>query len=174
MSYLEPVERKRSIVMPMLRRDLQERVSAARRRPASFLLPLVVGILIGGLGATWFNKVNTGGSASTNRLPEGWVDEIGPQGFITGWARDLDTLGKPVTIRVYFNGPEGVGTDSLSIVANQFRPDWNAWAFKIAIPQGKRNGIRHSVHVYAVDVNSSKDETVRLGVRDVTLLKAAN
>jgi hypothetical protein len=174
MSYLEPIEQKRSIVLPLLRRDLQTRMAGVRRRSASFLLPFILGLIIGGLAVGWMNRSAAKTAASTNRLPEGWVDEIGSQGVITGWARDLDTLTQPVTIRVYFNGPEGIGTDSVSIMADQFRPDWNAWAFRIPIPPAKRNGIRHSVHVYAVDVNSSSGgRTVRLGVRDVTL-KAAN
>jgi len=176
MSYLEPVERKRSIAIPALRRDIQAHISAVRRGKTSFLLPFIIGLLIGGLAVGWYGNrlTKSGRVAATNQLPEGWVDEIPASGVITGWARDPDLLTKPVTIRVYFNGPEGVGTDSITAIADQYRPDWNAWAFSVAIPAAKRNGIRHSVHVYAVDVNNASGQlAAKLNVRDVTL-KAMN
>ena len=88
--------------------------------------------------------------AEPGRL-RGYLDTAGPD-TVTGWARDLDTPGERVMLRVVVDGAV-LG----EVVANLERPDLRAvgegdgcHAFSFTIPGGLTAGMRHVVEVQRV------------------------
>ena len=89
--------------------------------------------------------------------PEGYVDAVGRDGTVSGWALDRDVTGRPLEIHVYLDGPALLG----GVFAAQGqtglpRPDVNAalnhpgdHGYRITIPAALVDGNRHTVYVYA-------------------------
>jgi len=107
-----------------------------------------------------------------NLLPIGNLEEVTSDYFVKGWAFDPNHLSETLAIHVYFDGPTS-GTAVLGST-DQLRDDVNTWlrqdydsisgnhGFKISVPEKYRDGNRHSVYVYAIDLDDVSKHTALL------------
>jgi hypothetical protein len=105
-----------------------------------------------------------------NRLPVGYFDEITSTGVGRGWAIDNDTKTSPTLIHVYVNGPAGKGVLMEGLTTSILRTDVNSLynakgnhGFEFIIPSQYRNGVTHSLYVYAIDTSNPAFSTLLTG-----------
>lgn len=104
-------------------------------------------------------------SVDINCHPVGEVSEVdgGSLGCnVRGWAYDPSDTLKPITVRIYENGPAGQGKLVTAVIADQevIGPktgdiiDQHGWNFKL--PGNFQDSNDHSLYIYAVDNTDSK------------------
>lgn len=89
-----------------------------------------------------------------NTPPTGYLDQANCTA-IAGWATDSDTPNSAVLVRIYKDGPIGVGTLVTEVSANLSRSDVGDHAFHVVTPATFKDGASHSVYVYAVDTQNN-------------------
>lgn len=89
---------------------------------------------------------------------EGHVDEVTVDGYIRGWALDLQSKGTSIPVHYYVDGPAGSGAPGFAIATDQARPDVNSaygasgtHGFRFRLPTQYHDGYPHRVYVYAID-----------------------
>jgi hypothetical protein len=110
---------------------------------------------------------------------EGHAEPITADGFVPGWAYDVQSIGTSLQVDVYINGPAGHGTYLGRYNANLPRSDINTrfgltgnHGFRIPVPP-EYYGDTHWLYFYALDVNGrhnplldGKGYEIKLGVYD--------
>ena len=94
-----------------------------------------------------------------SQSPIGFLDQIDASGVVRGWALDLNTPCYPLSVRVWMDGPPGVGqTFGMIERADQPRPDVNAafdvpenHGFVFLLPDAARDGQPHTIYLEAYD-----------------------
>lgn len=89
---------------------------------------------------------------------EGHVDEVTADGYIRGWALDLQSKGTSIAVHYYVDSPAGSGAPAFVIATDQDRPDVNSafgatglHGFRFRLPTQYHDGYPHRVFVYAID-----------------------
>ncbi len=102
----------------------------------------------------------------------GYLDMITPDGYLLGWAIDLDHKDQAVSIHIYLDGPAGSGQYLTAMAADSSRPDVNVvmgasgnHGFRYRIPDSLRDGNSHSVYVHVIDLDDTTGHSNSLLVK---------
>lgn len=107
-----------------------------------------------------------GHASGSNRIPEGWFDEIWADGHASGWALDPDTPNQPLHVHFYKNGSYPTGQFIGGALTDSFRGDINSaygvegtHGFWFQLPSGACNSY---IYIHMIDT-SGNDQNPQLG-----------
>jgi YD repeat-containing protein len=108
--------------------------------------------------------------------PIGYLDGIGNDGGVWGWAFDPDAGAQSIDVHFYIDGPAGSGQGVGAATANQPRPDVNqaygisgAHGYWFSIPPRFRDGQAHTLYVYGIDVTGNPNALLSAVPKSFTL-----
>jgi len=111
----------------------------------------------------------------TNFTPIGNFDSIDTNGLAIGWAVDVDPLPQSISVKYYITTPGGQPQLAGTEIAQIPRSDVNQMGyagnhgFSWSIPQFYRNGMTHSLRVYAVDSQNGRETLLSGSPKSFTL-----
>ncbi len=112
-------------------------------------------------GATPANNATSGSAslsvtnpAPVNQKPTGSFDAVRTtDGVAYGWAQDPDHTATSTTVHIYIDAQAGSGSPVAVVTAGDYRSDVGWHAFNYTIPNTYRNGVAHTMYVYAIDLD---------------------
>lgn len=98
--------------------------------------------------------------STLNQKPTGSFDGIKSDGTVYGWAKDANMPDAPVAIHFYVDTIAGSGrVPAFTALANGSRNDVGNHAFSVSLPIKYRDGKRHFVYAYALDLNETSGQS---------------
>ncbi len=105
-------------------------------------------------------QLNGSGLSFTFSGAEGHVDEITADGYVRGWALDLNAKSTSIAVHYYVGGPWDSGAPGFQAQTDQTRPDVNSaygasgtHGFRFAIPAQFHDGYPRNIYIYAIDAD---------------------
>jgi hypothetical protein len=108
-------------------------------------------------------------SVAVNRPPIGYLDGVGDDLRIKGWAIDPDNTYADLEVHIYFDGPAGVSKAAIADKAQYLRDDVNRatghngnHGFDITVPSEFLDGNNHTIYAYGIDTTDTSGRSNKL------------
>jgi aryl-phospho-beta-D-glucosidase BglC (GH1 family) len=123
-----------------------------------------------GSGGTASKSILVQANTANSNAPEGSLDEITVDGVVRGWTLDQDAPTMSSSVKIYINGPVGVGKLLTTQTTQYPRTDVNDYfattgrhGFWYMIPEEYRDSLAHNLYIYGVDHTSPQSLALLTG-----------